>query len=705
MKPRPGQLSPPPQTTAESPATSTAAAAAHQPRGRYERIPTRVFHNAESASATVAAEIAGLIRLREAEGRRCVLGLATGSTPTGVYKELVRLHREQGLSFRNVVTFNLDEYWPMRPDGLQSYIRFMREHLFDHVDVPPANVHIPDGTLPASELPAFCEAYEREIAAAGGIDLQLLGIGRTGHIGFNEPGSPPDSRTRVIWLDRMTRQDAASDFFDIDGVPRRALTMGVGSITSARRVVIMAFGEGKAPVIARAIEGPITSEVAASYLQHHPDAVAVLDTAAAAHLTRCRSPWLVGPVNWTPALIRKAVIWLSGLVGKPILKLTDEDYNEHGLQELLATHGPAYDINIDVFRNTQETITGWPGGKPASARRPTDPVRPTDGVFPKRVLIFSPHPDDDVISMGGTLIRLVDQGHEVHVAYQVSGSIAVFDHDALRFVDFVADFNRLHGIDGARSGKLSGEVERFLRNKQPGQVDSPEVQALKSLIRRGEAKAAARHCGVPVENLHFLDMPFYETGTVRKKPLAEADIQLTVDLLERIKPHQVYAAGDLSDPHGTHRVCLAAVMEAARRCWGRAWFADCEVWLYRGAWQEWEPERIEMAVPLSPDELARKREAIFRHQSQKDRALFPGSDEREFWQRAEDRNRETARVYDALGLAEYEAIEAFVRWTPEPAPRDVGVAGHTRDTGIPARAGGAGVSQSQEADSLLLAHR
>lgn len=627
-----------------------------------ERIPLKVHDTADAAGAAVAAEIAALIRRRKAEGRMCVLGLATGSTPTGVYRELVRLHREDGLSFANVVTFNLDEYWPMPPDGLQSYVRFMREHLFDHIDIDRRNVHIPDGTLPAADLPAYCEAYERSIEAAGGIDLQLLGIGRTGHIGFNEPGSPADSRTRVIWLDKITRLDAASDFFGINFVPHRAITMGVGTIMSARRVVLVALGEGKAPVVARAVEGAITAEVSASYLQNHRDAAFVLDIAAAAHLTRSTAPWLLGHVEWTHPLIRKAVIWLAGKCGKPILKLTDENYNEHGLQELLAGHGPAYDINIDVFRQMQETITGWPGGKPASARRATDPIRPRDSIHPKRVLIFSPHPDDDVISMGGTLIRLVDQGHEVHVAYQVSGNIAVFDHDAQRFADFVADFSQLFGIDSPQAGQIAARIEQSLGDKQPGQVDSQEVQLLKALIRRGEAKAAARHCGVAVEHVHFLDMPFYETGKVRKKPLGEADIRLIADLLESIQPHQVYAAGDLSDPHGTHRVCLSAILQAARRCAERPWFADCDVWLYRGAWQEWETERIEMAVPLSPDEVARKREAIFRHQSQKDRALFPGSDEREFWQRAEARNLATAKTYDRLGLAEYEAIEAFVRW-------------------------------------------
>jgi glucosamine-6-phosphate deaminase len=636
--------------------------------GDYEKIPVRVFGNSSEASGAVAAEIAALIRLRNNQGRKCVLGLATGSTPTGVYKELVRLHKEQGLSFKNVVTFNLDEYWPMQPHELQSYVRFMREHLFDHIDIDKENVHIPDGNLPLEQLQAFCEGYEQAIEDSGGIDLQLLGIGRTGHIGFNEPGSPRDSRTRLIWLDRVTRMDAASDFFGIESVPRRAITMGVGSIMSARRVVLVAFGEGKSPVVARAVEGPIVAEVAASYLQEHPDATFILDEAAAASLTRCQSPWLVGPVTWTPQLERRAVIRVSERVNKPILKLTDEDYNEHGLQELLAARGPAYNINIEIFRTMQDTITGWPGGKPASARRPTDPVRPHDAIFPKRVLIFSPHPDDDVISMGGTLIRLVDQEHDVHIAYQVSGNIAVFDHDAVRFIDFAADFNRFSGLDAEKSTKIAREVEKFLRTKTPGEVDSPEVQALKGLIRRGEAKAAARLCGVPVEKLHFLDMPFYETGKVRKKPLSEEDVQIIVKLLEEVRPHQIYAAGDLSDPHGTHRVCLTAIMEAVKRCCDRDWFGDCEIWLYRGAWQEWEAERIEMAVPLSPDELARKREAVFRHQSQKDRALFPGSDEREFWQRAEDRNRATAKIYDKLGLAEYEAMEAFVSWTPVATP-------------------------------------
>jgi glucosamine-6-phosphate deaminase len=636
--------------------------AANSNTTRRELIPTTIHAHAHEASVAVARQIAALIRQRQDAGRNCVLGLATGSTPTAVYGELVRLHREDGLSFRNVITFNLDEYYPMARSSLQSYWRFMHEHLFDHVDIDPAHVNIPDGTLPLEAVGEFCAAYERKIEAVGGIDLQLLGIGRTGHIGFNEPGSGRTSRTRLITLDRTTRLDAASDFFGQEHVPRRAITMGVATILAARRVVLMAFGENKAAVVARAVEGPVTAAVAASFLQEHRDAQFVLDEAAAAELTRRRCPWALGPVTWDEAAQKRAVIWLARTVDKPILKLTDEDYNEHDLQDLLAEHGSAYEINRLVFRSMQRTITGWPGGKPAEARQLGDIVRPTDSVFPKRVLVFSPHPDDDVISMGGTLLRLVDQGHEVHVAYQVSGSIAVFDDEAIRFTDFATEFASHFGGNTAALNGIREHLEHFLKHKEPGQVDSEQVQRIKAMIRRGEAKAAGRYCGVAAERLHFMDLPFYETGTVRKRPLGEEDLKITMELLRRVKPQQVYAAGDLSDPHGTHRVCLAAVLGAMERCGAEAWAKECEVWLYRGAWQEWEPQQIEMAVPLSPDELMRKRSAIFKHQSQKDRAMFPGSDSREFWQRAEDRNRETARIFDRLGLAEYEAIEGFVRW-------------------------------------------
>jgi glucosamine-6-phosphate deaminase len=627
-----------------------------------EKIPTRIFPSAGEANLALAQEIAALIRSRAAEGRRTVLGLATGATPIGLYNELLRMHEREGLSFRGVVSFNLDEYYPIQPQDLQSYCRFMHEYLFDHVDIPSENVHIPDGTIAPGQVPEFCERYEQAIRDAGGIDIQILGIGRTGHIGFNEPGSSRNSRTRLITLDRFTRIDAASDFFGEQHVPRRAITMGVGTILAARKVVLLSFGEHKAGVIAQAVEGPVTPAVAASFLQEHPHAQILLDEAAAAELTRRKCPWLLATVPWDETLVRKAVIWLARKLSKAILKLTDEDYNEAGLQDLVASHGPAYAINLEVFRSLQETITGWPGGKPESKKRPGDIPRPADTVFPKRVLIFSPHPDDDVISMGGTLIRLVDQGHQVHIAYQTSGNIAVFDLDALRFADFAADFNRLQALRGDRAAGIETRLEEILKQKKPGQADSREVRQIKTLIRRGESRAAARDCDVLLENLHFLDMPFYETGGVRKKPLGEEDFRIVAELLEKIRPHQIYAAGDLSDPHGTHRVCLAAIGQAIQRVKRQEWFAGCEVWLYRGAWQEWEPEKIEMAVPLSPQELLSKRSAIFKHQSQKDRAMFPGPDEREFWQRAEARNRATAQLYDRLGLAEYEAIEGFVRW-------------------------------------------
>ncbi|MEM8946307.1 MAG: glucosamine-6-phosphate deaminase [Planctomycetota bacterium] len=627
-----------------------------------EKIPCHVFRHAQEASVYVAHQIAALVRERADANLNCVLGLATGSTPVSVYDELVRLHREEGLSFANVVTFNLDEYFPMEPTALQSYVRFMREHLFDHLDIDLNNTHGPDGTLASADVAQFCRDYEERITAAGGIDVQLLGIGRTGHIGFNEPGSSRESRTRMITLDRVTRRDAASDFFGEENVPRRAITMGVGTILEAKHIYLLAFGEGKAPVIAQAVEGETSTAVAASFLQYHADAKVVLDEAAAEQLTRRRCAWSVEDVTWNDSLIHKAVIWLATELHKPILKLTEEDYNEEGLQDLLAAHGPAYEINLSVFRHLQSTIIGWPAGKPAHARRPGDRPQRHDDIFPKRTLVFSPHPDDDVISMGGTLSRLVEQGHEVHVAYQTSGNIAVFDDDAARFAAFVGEFARTFSIDSQRIFWLEEEILTTLSHKQPGQVDSEEVQTIKGLIRRGEARAGARICGVPDSHLHFLDLPFYETGRVRKKPLGEDDLAITIALLNEVRPHQIYVAGDLSDPHGTHRTCLQAVLQSCDRLAGQDWYASTEVWLYRGAWQEWAPHQIEMAVPISPRELLQKRNAIFKHESQKDRALFPGHDLREFWQRAEDRNRNTADLYNRLGLAEYEAIEGFVRW-------------------------------------------
>lgn len=625
----------------------------------HEKIPTVIYEDSGDASVAVAREIGNLITERNKANKPTVLGLATGSTPVRVYDELIRLHSEEGVSFKNVITFNLDEYYPMDPGSLQSYVRFMNEHLFDQIDILPKNIHIPDGTISEEDVYEYCEQYEQQIKDAGGIDIQLLGIGRTGHIGFNEPGSRPDSLTRLITLDKVTRKDAASDFFGEEYVPRRAITMGVGTIMNARRILLMGWGEGKAPIIQRSVEGEIHESVPATYLQNHKNAVVVIDQAASEKLTRINNPWLLTSCDWDEKLIRKAVVWLCRKLDKPVLKLTDENYNENGMADLIATQGPAYNINIKVFNELQHTITGWPGGKPNE----DDKYRPERAEpFPKRCVVFSPHPDDDVISMGGTLIRLVDQGHDVHIAYQTSGNIAVFDDEAVRFADFVSDYADAFDMKDEKADKLLQTINQFLNEKQPGQVDSPEIKKIKGLIRRGEAKAAGRYCGVPDPNMHFMDMPFYETGRVKKKPISDEDVQITVDLLNKIKPHQIYAAGDLSDPHGTHRVCLKAIYEALKICKKEPWAKDCYVWLYRGAWQEWDVNEIEMAVPLSPLELARKRRAIFKHQSQKDRPLFPGSDSREFWQRSEDRNRGTAMVYDDLGLAEYEAIEGFVRY-------------------------------------------
>ena len=623
-----------------------------------ENIPVSIYPGAKEASILIAKEIATLIKKKKKANSFCVLGLPTGSTPVEVYDELVRMHKEDGLSFENVVTFNLDEYYPIEPHKLQSYVRFMREHLLDQVDLKPENVHFPDGTIAVEEVPEFCRKYEEKVNSYGGIDLQLLGIGRTGHIGFNEPGSGKKSRTRLISLDHITIADSASDFFGEENVPKRAITMGIGNILESKKIILMAWGEGKAKIISNAVEGPVTSNIPATFLQDHPDARIVLDEAATGELTRFKTPWLVGTCLWDDKLIRKGVIWLCQKVNKPILKLTNRDYNDNGMGNLVATKGSAYNINIKVFNQIQHTITGWPGGKP-NADDSDRPERSTP--FPKRVIIFSPHPDDDVISMGGTFIRLVDHGHDVHVGYQTSGNIAVFDEDVIRFSDFVQEFEDDFLKDSTASAELHKELVKFLSNKRPGQVDMANVQNIKTLIRKAEAKAACRYIGLPEDHIHFLEMPFYQTGTVKKKPLSDEDVKIVVDMMRKYEPHQIFAAGDLSDPHGTHRVCLEAVLLALDQVKKDKWMDDCYVWLYRGAWQEWDTAEVDMSVPLSPDELMRKRKAVFKHQSQKDQALFPGTDAREFWQRAEDRNRETAQLFDRLGMAEYEAIEAFVR--------------------------------------------
>ena len=608
------------------------------------RIPTLVFPTSIQASHHVALMIESLIRQNNSANRPTVLGLATGSTPVGLYRELIRLHKEENLDFSRVVTFILDEYYHMPPDDIHSYHRWMNETFFNHVNIKRENVHIPDGTIKIEDAEDYCANYEQDIRRAGGIDLQILGIGRTGHVGFNEPGSTRHSRTRMVTLDPVTRRDAASGFFGEENVPHQAITMGVGTIMEARKIVIMAFGEHKAPIVQRAVEGDMTDAIAASFLQKHPDTTFLLDQAAAGELTPMRRPWVTGTVHWTPELIRRAVTWLSLKLNKPLLKLSDDDFREHELYQLLREYGPAERLGKEVFDIMMGTICHHPGGQE-----------------PSSALIFSPHPDDDVISMGGTLIRLVEQNHDVHVAYMTSGNIAVFDHDAWRFTDFVVEFNQMFEIDKVSTEEVKTRVQNFLRKKSPGEADSVDLLKIKGLIRETEARAAALACGIPPEKLEFMDLRFYRTGTIAKAPIHSQDIQDIISLLQRIKPAQIYVAGEMSDPHGTHQVCANAIFQAVREV--RSQGQNFEVWLYRGAWEEWAPHEVERVVPISPEDLERKKQSIFRHQSQKDRAMFPGgTDRREFWQRAEDRNKETARVYDTLGLPEFYALEGFVQW-------------------------------------------
>ena len=616
---------------------------------RFEKIHNVIFEDSNEASIIVAQEIAELIRKKQKDKKTCVLGLATGSSPIRVYEELVRMHQEEGLSFSNVVTFNLDEYLPMEKDNRQSYWYFMHEHLFNHIDIPRENIHIPDGTIAGGFVIDYCLAYEKAIKKFGGLDFQLLGIGRTGHIGFNEPGSHYNSGTRVITLDHITRVDAAPAFLGIDNVPRKAITMGIATVMAAKRIVLLGWGQNKADIIKKTVEGEISSQVPATYLQEHKNCTFVLDTGAGGELTRNKTPWLVDEsLEWTENLTAKAIVWLCGETGKSILSLTDKDYNDNGMSGLLSLED-SYDLNIGMFNRLQHTITGWPGGKPNA----DDSKRPERALpAKKRVIIFSPHPDDDVISMGGTFDRLVEQGHEVHIAYQTSGNIAVSDKDALRYAEIS---KRIHPSKDAQV------IIDSLKTKKESSFDSIEVRKLKGNIRRGESYAATRYLGLDDSYVHFLDLPFYETGTIKKKNLSEEDIDIMVNIIDKVKPHQIYAAGDLADPHGTHKVCLDAVFEAMKRLKSKPFMKDCWLWLYRGAWHEWDINDIEMAVPMSPDQVLKKRNAIFCHQSQKDGVMFQGNDSREFWMRAEERNKDTATKYRALGLAEYAAMEAFVR--------------------------------------------
>lgn len=627
---------------------------------RFEKLPVTVFPNQDEASIAVANRIAALIKNKQEKGESAVLGLATGATPVKVYDELIRLHKEEGLSFKNVITFNLDEYYPMQPDAEQSYVYFMNRVLFNHVDIDRNNIHIPDGTLPEEQIHDYCLQYEKKISDLGGLDLQILGIGRTGHIGFNEPGSAPNSGTRLVTLDDLTRRDASRNFGGKENVPTKAITMGVGTIFKAREIILMAWNGTKAQIVKKAVEGAISAEVPATYLQLSDNVEFILDKDAASGLTRFDTPWLAKDCVWDQGTIKKAVIWLAKTLKKPILKLTEEDYNNNGMAQLATEKGPVYNINIEIFNLIQHTITGWPGGKPDA----DDSQRP-ERALPKkkRSVIFSPHPDDDVISMGGTFIRLADQGHDVHVAYQTSGNTAVWSDDTLRFIEFARDFSKAMNLDTETLDKVYNDTREFLDRKKPNQADIDEILTVNGLIRKGEAIAGARFAGLPDKNIHFQNLPFYDRAKYAKNVSTEDDIIQTMKLLQEIKPHQIFAAGDFADPHGTHKVCFDILKEAITRLREtEEWTKDCWLWLYRGAWHEFEIHEIEMAVPLSPAEVIRKRHAIFKHQSQKDTPVFPGDDAREFWVRAEERTAETAKIYDDLGLAEYESIEAFVRW-------------------------------------------
>lgn len=606
-------------------------------RGR-ERIPVKIFEDDRAIVTHVAGRIAALIRDRNADDRPTVLGLATGSTPIGIYRELIRMHREEGLDFSRVITFNLDEYYPMDPESIHSYHRYMWENLFDHVNVDPANVHIPRGDIPREDVPEYCTEYEQQIQAVGGIDFQLLGIGRSGHIGFNEPGSDASSRTRLITLDTVTRRSAAADFFGEENVPLEAITMGVATILDAREIALIATGEHKAAIVRRAVEGEVSPDVAATYLQHHTNVTVYLDAAAAAKLTRVRMPWLLGDVEWTRERTVQALAWLSDVTGKSVLKLEDADYREHHLGSLLAEWGSAPPLNGEVFNVLISKIRG-------KSKLPRE----------KRVVVFSPHPDDDVISAGGLLRKLHQNDNDVIVAYQTSGNIAVFDHEVRRYMDWLRRFLDVFGKDGELSDTIAA-VEASLTQKRPGDLDDADVLAIKRTIRESEAVAGIETFGMRREQARFLNMPFYQTGQVKKNPIGPEDVAIVLELLEEHRPHMILAAGDLSDPHGTHRMCLEAIEQALTRYEGE----PPEVWLYRGAWEEWPVSRADVLVPMSQEELQTKIMAIFKHESQKDKAPFPGLDDREFWQRVEERNKGLAAQLDALGLPEYYAMEAYV---------------------------------------------
>ncbi len=629
---------------------------------RFEKIHTDIFPKTEDAVANIADAIEREIKAKAQENKPCLLALGTGQSLTPIYEELVRRHQCEGLSFRNVIVFNVYDYFPQKAGSAITSLRQLRDRLLDHVDILPENIFSPDGSVAQENIQDQCAQYEQLIQHHGGLDIALLGIGRCGNIAANEPGSVITARSRLILIDSVSREEMTMSFGGQEPVPPCSITMGISTILSARHIYLTAWGDDKADIIQKSVEGPITENIPASFLQTHNDTHVVIDLAAAAKLTRIVHPWLVSNCKWDDKLTCAAVVWLCEKTQKPILKLTNKDYNSNGLSELLALYGSAYNCNIRIFNHLQHTITGWPGGKPND----DDTYRPERAKpYPKRVIVFSPHPDDDVISMGGTLHRLVEQGHDVHIAYETSGDIAVNDEEVTRFMHFLNGFNQLFMNAGDQViVNMYHDIKQFLANKKEGDIDTQDVRTIKGLIRRGEARTASTYNGVHSDHVHFLDLPFYESGRVEKYPMTERDVNIVRRLLQDIKPHQIFVAGDLADPHGTHRKCTDAVLAAVdlEQQAGAEWLNDCRIWMYRGAWAEWDVKDIEMCVPMSPEQLRHKRNAILKHASQADFAPFLGNDERLFWQRAEDRNRATAKKYDDLGLACYEAMEAFVEY-------------------------------------------
>ena len=629
---------------------------------RFEKVPTDIFPTIEEGAIDIANHLETDIKKREQEGRKYVMGVGSGSSLTPIFQELIKRHQAGKLSFKNVVVFNAYEYFPLSEENVNRGINQLKERFLNHIDIDVENIFTPDGTIAQNDVQEHCRQYEQHIKELGGLDVILLGIGRMGNIATNEPGSSITSASRLILIDETSREEMKMSFGSQESVPPCSITMGVSTILSARKIFLTAWGEEKAEIIKKTVEGKISDAIPASFLQTHNDAHVVIDLSAAAKLTRIQHPWLVASCKWTDKLVRSALVWLCQITGKPLLKLTNKDYNENGLSELLALYGSAYNANIKIFNDLQHTITGWPGGKPDA----DDTYRPERAnPFPKRVIVFSPHPDDDVISMGGTLRRLVQQGHDVHVAYETSGNIAVGDEEVVRFMHFINGFNQLFANEQDEVIKSKyKEIKEFLKNKKEGDIDSQDIRTIKGLIRRGEARTASTFNQIPLDHVHFLDLPFYESGKIEKLPMGEADVNIVRELITKVKPHQIYVAGDLADPHGTHRKCTDAVLAAIdlEKEAKAEWLKDCRVWMYRGAWAEWEIENIEMCVPISPEELRAKRNSILKHQSQMESAPFLGNDERLFWQRSEDRNRGTAKLYDDLGLACYEAMEAFVEY-------------------------------------------